>query len=970
MQKSVFFRRLGLLTASVGTLSALSFGFAAGVRAETVFSDFTVPGLERPVHYFAPHAAEQGDACRTAVVIVHGWGDGVELPAEASRFAAAAERMFGTVPYVIAPVFPTQKTMAKFNLADDGRAHWCDSKVGRTDDMCSPTDDWRGGGDANGTRLSSFDVIDRLFALLGDKSKYPNLRRVVLAGFSAGGQFAGRYAAVGKGVVNADVCVEYAPMSPSTWLRLDENVTWLYGLKDRPRYAAGLSRADILKNLASRRQWNACGRNDVLKRPRTSLDSTPAAQAQGENRYDRFLKFRDYVKGFPDWDRQSTFRTFETLGHEYKRAYADPDFVTFCCLGDAAPVTGARSLFAPGEFRTGCNYWASNAGLYMWRRWDAKAVAQDIADLAANGVNVMRVFPLWPDFQPLTRLLGCNGVDRGVCQADGPLLNPAGVDPVMMGRFRFMCDEAEKHGVKLVVGLITGWMSGRLFAPPAFEGRNVLTDAETVAWEVRFVRHFVREFRDHPAIIGWDLGNECNCLAETDVWQSWCWLNTIASAIRGEDATRPVVSGMHGCKSLTTKPWNLDMQNELIDELTTHPYPLFTPGASTDRFDAMRSECHPVAESLYYWNLSGRHCFVEEAGDLGRCTASEERSAASMRTAMFGSWASGLGAYVWWCAYDQAGLGFPPYTWNAIERELGLFTRSRQVKPSLRELGAFRKFLDGLPREIAALPPRRTDATFLVPQKENGWLPGFAAYMLSKQAGFDIAYASAEKPLPDASFYILPAGTTYDTYSEQAWDAVLAKVRAGATLLLSKGNLTRYSGFEAATGVRIEWYRSGGRSGTFKLGGERPVAWSDTTTTSVSAQGAEVLAESNGEPILTAHALGRGKVVFVNFPIETDAAGRRDCFSGRNPNPQYLVYRKAAEIAGVKRRAACDVPYVGLTEHALGDGRTVVVAVNYDNDPVDCELTLDGKVEKTWRGTVADGRLRIAGNDAAVFVIR
>ena len=302
-----------------------------GSGSETSFSDFTVPGLEKPVHYFAAHAVESGDACETAVVIVHGWGDGVALPEEVPSFAAAARRIAGSVPYVIAPVFPTRKTMEKFHLADDGRAHWCDSKVGRTDDRCSPADDWRGGGDANGTKLSSFEVIDRIFKALGDKAKYPFLRRVVLAGFSAGGQFAGRYAAVGKGFVRSGVCVEYAPMSPSTWLRIDEETSWLYGLKDRPRYAKDCTRADILKNLSSRRQWNACGKADVLKRPLTSLDSTPEAQAQGENRFDRFLKFRDYVKGFPEWSRQSSFHVFDSLGHEYKRAFADPDLVRFCC---------------------------------------------------------------------------------------------------------------------------------------------------------------------------------------------------------------------------------------------------------------------------------------------------------------------------------------------------------------------------------------------------------------------------------------------------------------------------------------------------------------------------------------------------------------------------------------------------------------------------------------------------------------
>ena len=71
----------------------------------------------------------------------------------------------------------------------------------------------------------------------------------------------------------------------------------------------------------------------------------------------------------------------------------------------AAPTAPTNPLSSGEVFYTGCNYWASNAGMYMWRRWDPKAVEKDIAELSRNGVNIMRVFPLWPDFQPLTRML-------------------------------------------------------------------------------------------------------------------------------------------------------------------------------------------------------------------------------------------------------------------------------------------------------------------------------------------------------------------------------------------------------------------------------------------------------------------------------------------------------------------------------------------------------------------------------------
>ncbi len=635
-----------------------------------------------------------------------------------------------------------------------------------------------------------------------------------------------------------------------------------------------------------------------------------------------------------------------------------------------------KNVLADGEtFYTGCNYWASHAGMYMWRNWEPQTVEKDLAALAKNGVNMLRVFPLWSDFQPLTRLLGARGTDYGVSWNDKPLLNPAGVDEEMMRRFRFMCDVAKKHDIKLVVGLITGWMSGRLFVPPAFETQDLLRDPEVVMWQVRYVRHFVRELKDHPAIAAWNLGNECNCLAskEMTAYESWLWMNTIASAIRLEDATRPVVSGMHACSNARDRRWNLHIQGELMDELTTHPYPLFVPHCATDPYDTMRSETHPTAESLFYWGVSGKHCFVEEAGDLGPCTASPERSAANARCAMFTAWANGLGAYVWWCAFDQDHLDFPPYTWVSLERELGLFTKDHEPKPVLKAMGAFRKFLDSLPPEIAKLPPRQVDAVVLVSDRVHAWAGSFGAFLLARQAGFDVVFANAEKlPLPPAKLYILPALGGSDSYSHAAWQAALDRAAAGATLLISKGGDARYSGFLQATGNEIDVFCKQGVTTKFELKDfpGRVIEAADSTRTEIVPKRSTVLgASSQGRAMVTVQPYGKGKVVYCNFPIENDSVLRSDCFYGSNPNPRYLVYKTAAKEAGIVRKVEKSLPGVGLTEHPLQDGRTIVVAVNYEPSPAVCPITVKGRITTCWNGSVADGALRLPANDAMVFLV-
>ena len=635
---------------------------------------------------------------------------------------------------------------------------------------------------------------------------------------------------------------------------------------------------------------------------------------------------------------------------------------------DIAPDT--RNIFTDGAFYTGCNYWASHAGVYMWRDWNGDQVEKDLAVLKRNGVDVVRVFPLWSDFQPLTATLGYLGGFCEMTQAGRPLENEAGVDETMMARFRFMCDAAAKNDMKLVVGLVTGWMSGRFFAPPALERMNAVADSESVMWQVRFVRHFVREMKDHPAIAAWDLGNECNCMGKAESSaDAWNWMNTITSAIHAEDRSRPVVSGMHSCPSDMNKPWNLRHQGELNDILTAHPYPLFTPECANEDFDTMRNACHPTAESLFYAGLSGKPCFIEEVGDLGRCTASPERSAATVRAGLFTAWAHGLSAYLWWCGFDQDRFDFAPYSRKALERELGLLTADGEPKPTAREMAAFRSFLAEFP--YAKLPERRIDAVCLVSEMEDGWTAAFGAFLLARQAGFNIAFAGAEqKSWPESKMYILPSGSGGDPYTLGAWNRVLEKAREGATVVISKGNRTRYSGFLQATGNQIETFNLQSREFKFSFNDGKTICGGDETTTVVSSVSSDVLAKTDaGDPVVTVKTVGKGRIVFVNFPMEIFAARSSNCFAGDDLNPLYVVYRKAASLAGIERVVSCGCPSIGLTEHVLDNGKVIVVAVNYEPRAIKTAFAVTGKISKVWRGRISEDAAEIGANDAAVFEV-
>ena len=60
-------------------------------------------------------------------------------------------------------------------------------------------DSWKSGGNAKShPEISSFDFMDEIVRRLADKKTFPNLASVVIAGHSAGGQFANRYSMANK----------------------------------------------------------------------------------------------------------------------------------------------------------------------------------------------------------------------------------------------------------------------------------------------------------------------------------------------------------------------------------------------------------------------------------------------------------------------------------------------------------------------------------------------------------------------------------------------------------------------------------------------------------------------------------------------------------------------------------------------------------------------------------------------------
>jgi pimeloyl-ACP methyl ester carboxylesterase len=200
-------------------------------------------------------------------------------------------------------------------------------------------DSWRSGGmSPSNPTLSAFDFADELLRELANKKIFPNLTKIVVAGHSAGGQFANRYEMTNKvhGTLG-NVQVSYVVANPSSYAwpasvrplptgdanpvdaykaslephaeEVHSNYTygpfdvskvptynkWPAGLEDRTGYTAGMSDEQLTKNLVERPTTYLLGQVDVL--PLGGFDSSPSAMAQGPTRRARGEAFFKYVNG-------------------------------------------------------------------------------------------------------------------------------------------------------------------------------------------------------------------------------------------------------------------------------------------------------------------------------------------------------------------------------------------------------------------------------------------------------------------------------------------------------------------------------------------------------------------------------------------------------------------------------------------------------------------------------------------------
>ncbi|MFZ1546676.1 MAG: Ig-like domain-containing protein [Candidatus Nitrotoga sp.] len=243
-----------------------------------------------------------------AIIVLHGRD---RNPEDYFTYAVAAAQKAGRLDrtLIISPAFREQNDLK--NATD---LYW-DRSTGS-----AALNDWVMGGQSAGpSSTSSYQVIDKIVESIAKSGHFPNLKSVVIAGHSAGGQFAHRYALVGNmNNQGLNLAFGYVSANPSSYAYLNDLRPisgslidfaipvltscnywneWGYGLIDPNTYIKNSSLTDqqIIAQYTGRRLTYLLGDADTSA---DGMDTTCSANLQGINRYERGTAYSNYIQAY------------------------------------------------------------------------------------------------------------------------------------------------------------------------------------------------------------------------------------------------------------------------------------------------------------------------------------------------------------------------------------------------------------------------------------------------------------------------------------------------------------------------------------------------------------------------------------------------------------------------------------------------------------------------------------------------
>lgn len=310
-------------------------------------------------------------------------------------------------------------------------------------------------------------------------------------------------------------------------------------------------------------------------------------------------------------------------------------------------------------FVLGVNYWPRRKAMYWWSDFDAGEVREEFAVIADIGMNIVRLFLLWDDWQP----------------------TPDSVSSTCLDNLIKVCDIAAEYQLGLDITFFTGHMSGPNWSPGwlladgpypspfpkqlvsggqiVSQGyRNPYTDPTALDAGRLLLRTVVSALKDHPGVWMWNLGNEPDLFAwPPDHKVGHAWVREMTQLIKSVDSTHPVTCGLHIASLMVDNGLRINEVFTETDVPVMHAYPMYLPWARHN----LDPDLVPFTCALTT-ALCGKPTLMEE---WGGCTAPD-----------------GGASQTWeWTAYGE-----PRTQFMASEEDLAAYIEA--VLPKLVEVGA------------------------------------------------------------------------------------------------------------------------------------------------------------------------------------------------------------------------------------------------------------------------------------------
>jgi hypothetical protein len=412
----------------------------------------------------------------------------------------------------------------------------------------------------------------------------------------------------------------------------------------------------------------------------------------------------------------------------------------------------------------GANYWPGSCGLRMWEQWPADEIQRDLDLMVSLGLNTLRFFLRWQDFEP----------------------THGQWSKFQFERLHTLLRWGAERDLALHPSLFVGWMSGGEFWPEWKGDRNLFADSHLRQASIGYASRCAEAlfpFRAH--LLAVDLGNELSALREageagTEAVAEWC--GDVSAVLKCRCPGVLIVAGNDQSQIVGESGWELGRQPG-TDLYSMHTYP--TPTWHPVRTDGMNDPlCHHLLP--FYTRLARSYgpTFIQEFGTL--LTSGESSQQTYLAKVISESWEAGANGFLWWCLRDIESREFP-YTSHGMERSLGLVDRAGRVKPGLAELH----------RQLTSnsLQPIR--------ERRNG---GAAIYWSDANAGKRVGSPQRAKVAGRCFLAHYFASRWQEAPARIVRSAELAGVNPPETLILTADHLP-----PAEMDVLMQWCDGGGR---------------------------------------------------------------------------------------------------------------------------------------------------------------